>query len=324
MQSKEFIFDKVAKAGLTVYLHEDLPEFKRVEKRPFVMVIPGGGYSFCSEREAEPIALSFLAQGFHAGILRYHVGEHRSFRKSLEDGQKALRQIRSMAKEWKIDTEKIVVIGFSAGGHLAAALSTMSDERPNYCVLGYPAILKSFADVMQVDAPSLNEEVDINTPPTFLFSTFEDNVVPVENTMLYGQALEAYEVPFECHIFEKGMHGLSLATKWFGNKEDMIDSHFGHWFGLCNEWLQKNWDTTIQPPIEIKKLTVLTCPLKKLIKVDLNRRFLWNEFPKWKDPSYFKIFRNLTLQQLAKVIPLVFTEEKIQKLASNLTLNGLI
>src|SRR5699024_8142662 len=104
---------------------------------------PGGGYSFCSEREGEPIALNFLAQGYHTGVLRYHVGDKRSFEKSLEDAQKALLKIQDLATIWKIDENKIAVIGFSAGGHLAAALSNLSPVKPNLCILGYPAILKS-------------------------------------------------------------------------------------------------------------------------------------------------------------------------------------
>ena len=94
-----FSFDKTAHASLTVYLHEEKPEFSRVGKRPFVLVIPGGGYNFCSEREGEPIALQFLAHGYHAGVLRYHVGEHRHFKKALEDGEKALAKIDALAQD---------------------------------------------------------------------------------------------------------------------------------------------------------------------------------------------------------------------------------
>ena len=124
MYMQEYSFDEAAGAGLTVYLHEEKPEFARVGKRPFILVIPGGGYSFCSEREAEPIALNFLAQGYHAGVLRYHVGEFRSFDASLQDAQEALAKITELsAGAWpSIDAEKIDVIGFSDGGPLAAAL----------------------------------------------------------------------------------------------------------------------------------------------------------------------------------------------------------
>lgn len=83
-----FSFDEISQASLTVYLHEENPEFSRVKNRPFILVIPGGGYNFCSDREGEPIALQFVAHGYHAGVLRYHVGKHRDFRKALEDGEK--------------------------------------------------------------------------------------------------------------------------------------------------------------------------------------------------------------------------------------------
>lgn len=247
---QEYLFDPEAQAGLTVYLHEEKAEYERVGDRPFVLVIPGGGYSFCSEREAEPIALNFAAQGFHAGVLRYHVGTHRSFSHSLADAEKAIVKIQELTSEWRIDAEKIAVIGFSAGGHLAAALSTLSSMKPSLCILGYPAILSSFATVMKIDAPSLEECVTKDTPPTFLFSTFEDNVVPIENSLAYLQALEDHEVPFESHIFQKGRHGLSLATERFGNRKEMVDPRFARWFDECVEWLELNWaDKVAQPAL---------------------------------------------------------------------------
>lgn len=101
MITKVFAFED--NASLTIYLHETKEEFSRVGNRPFVLVIPGGGYSFCSEREAEPIALNFIAQGYHSGVLRYHVGDKRSFEKSIEDAQRALQIVQDLAIEWKID-----------------------------------------------------------------------------------------------------------------------------------------------------------------------------------------------------------------------------
>ena len=100
MRTKEIIFDRKANTGLKLYLQEELFESQPIEKRPFILVIPGGGYSFCSEREGEPIALSFLSKGYHAGVLHYHVGEHRHFQKALSDGQKAMELLQECAEEW--------------------------------------------------------------------------------------------------------------------------------------------------------------------------------------------------------------------------------
>ncbi|MCR1942993.1 alpha/beta hydrolase [Enterococcus gallinarum] len=317
MYMQEYSFDEAAGAGLTVYLHEEKPEFARVGKRPFILVIPGGGYSFCSEREAEPIALNFLAQGYHAGVLRYHVGEFRSFDASLQDAQEALAKITELsAGAWpSIDAKKIAVIGFSAGGHLAAALSTLSERKPSLCILGYPAILQSFAKVMQIKAPSLETCVTPETPPTFVFSTFEDNVVPIENSLLYLRALEENDVPFETHLFQKGKHGLSLATERFGNREEMVDPRFGRWFNECVEWMEINWaeSSTGEMPAAL-----VEWPIAALIKEPKNRALLVNSFPSWQEKSTFKIVKNFSLQQLTAIIPERFSQAQCDQLVAQL------
>lgn len=101
MQINTMTIDNEANTALTVYLHEEKPEFHRIDKRPFILVIPGGGYGFCSEREAEPIALKFAAEGYHAGVLRYHVGEHRDFHKALADAEKSMDLIALLAEKAK-------------------------------------------------------------------------------------------------------------------------------------------------------------------------------------------------------------------------------
>jgi len=312
-----FEFDKKVNTGLTVYLHEDKPEFSRIEKRPFVLVIPGGGYSFCSEREAEPVALNFVAAGYHAGVLRYHVGEHRDFDKSLVDAELAMKKIKELAFEWKVNSEKIAVIGFSAGGHLAAALSNLSQEKPSLCVLGYPTILESFSEVMQIKAPSLDKCVTSKTPATFLFSTFEDNVVPIENSLLYLRALEENEVPFESHIFQKGLHGLSLATKWFGNREEMIDPRFSKWFDLCVEWMDTNWEKKV---LKVEsKVDIWDLPIKEIWAIKSNRELLLEAFPQWRDRSRYKIVKNLSFNQLSEIASDKFSKDQIRPLIDRLT-----
>ena len=115
-----------------------MPNYKT---RPAILVIPGDAYMMCSDREAEPIALSFLAKGYAAFVLRYSVGKGAAkFPRPLNDAEEAMELIISNAAEWGVEPEHIAAIGFSAGGHLCAALGTMGRVRPAACVLGYPCI----------------------------------------------------------------------------------------------------------------------------------------------------------------------------------------
>lgn len=318
MHMEKIILDPKADTSLTIYLHEEKKEYQRIDKRPFLLVIPGGGYGFCSEREAEPIALKFAAEGYHAGVLRYHVGEYRSFEESLADAHKSMRIIEELSVNAKIDSERIAVIGFSAGGHLAAALSTLGEVKPSLCILGYPAILDSFAKVMKITAPSLDTCVTPQSPPTFLFSTFEDNVVPIENSLLYLRALEENEVPFEAHIFQKGKHGLSLGNKWSGNSEEMIDPRFAEWFDLCIEWLEINW----LEEKEVKQIytDIWQVPIKELFAVKMNRKKLLRNLPILTDKSTYKIIKLLSFAQLCELSPEKFSSGQLKALLEELAL----
>lgn len=309
---KEIIFDKKSNSGITLYLNNLCIENGN-EKRPFILVIPGGGYSFCSEREAEPIALSYVVQGFHAGVLRYHVGEYRDFEKSLQDGKQALDVIEKIDEKFNVSHDKIAVIGFSAGGHLAAAMCTLLQKKPSLCILGYPAILSSFATVMKINAPSLDKCVSEDTPPTFLFSTFEDNVVPIENSLYYLRALEENDIPFESHIYQKGLHGLSLANSLTGDSPKMIDSRFSHWLNLSCEWMNLNWDNNKITSSNIKK-NVIDYRVEEIMKDDRNRSYFYKLFPQVENKSYYKIIRKSTLRQLNRFSPENFTVEKIKLL----------
>lgn len=197
---------------LTAYVCEPSKEMMHWAVRPAMLVIPGGAYKMCSDREAEPIALEYIAKGFNAFVLRYSLNEKAAFPKPLEDAAKALKLIRANAEKWYIDPNKVAVIGFSAGGHLAAALSTMNDEKPNACVLGYPCTLKKMSDILAVPVPGLDDKVTLDTPPTFIFAASDDKLVPLENSYKYALALEKNEVPYELHVFQNGSHGFSTAT----------------------------------------------------------------------------------------------------------------
>ena len=225
--------------------------------RPAVLVFPGGAYCHCSYREGERIALGYNNAGFHSFVLDYRVAPHR-YPASIIDAANAIKFVRNHAAEWKIDTNKIAVVGFSAGGHLAASISTLwnnesvftSEEiaselhKPNACILSYPVITSgekahrgSFDNLLGKDASaemleflSLENRVTDKTPPTFLWHTYEDNAVPVENSILYVASLAKFRVPCEMHIYPTGSHGLSRVsdeTLWvipkFRRKYDWLE-----------------------------------------------------------------------------------------------------
>ncbi len=227
---------------LTAYILDSSDEMPNMKLRPGVLVLPGGGYYGCSDREAEPIAMAFLAEGYNAFVLRYSVGKGKAaFPRPLEDAEAALDLIRSRAEEWSLQKDKIAAIGFSAGGHLAAALATMGRVRPNAVILGYPCILESIGKILAEPVPGVDEYVDTNTPPAFIFSSSEDSAVPIENSLVFASALNKAGVPFEMHIFEKGYHGFSLANRVVcSTKETREYNRFTRpWFSMCAAWLDK-------------------------------------------------------------------------------------
>lgn len=212
MKTEVIKLDTNINVTLTTYLLDESDEMPNAINRPAVLIFPGGGYQFLSDREAEPIAMAFLAEGYHAFILRYSILENAVFPNPLRDAEAALALIRNKADEWHIRPENIAVCGFSAGGHLAAALGTMGSIRPNAMILGYPAILtKLFSQLSPGTIPGLENEVDEQTPPAFIFHTANDGLVPVENALQFASALDDKNIPFELHIFQDGEHGLALA-----------------------------------------------------------------------------------------------------------------
>lgn len=202
------------------------------EKRPMVIVVPGGGYMTVSPDE-EKTALQYNAAGFHAAVLNYCVDPHH-FPNPQMDLAEAIRLIRENAEDWSVHREKIAICGFSAGGHLCASLSTLwnneslfSQEeinaglyKPNACIL-YSAILTTEVEHCKkflcghvgeekkenLELAACDKQVNPQTPPTFIFGTYEDKLTTVENALYYAEALSKNQIPFEIHIFPKGGHG---------------------------------------------------------------------------------------------------------------------
>ncbi len=234
MNIEKIILNEERNVTLTAYIQDLSPEMKTLDTRPAVLVFPGGGYYMCSDREAEPIALAYLAEGYNAFVLRYSIKEDSAFPNPLDDACAAMKHIRDNADKYHIFPEKIAVIGFSAGGHLAAYIANTEGYRPNASILCYPSILDSMADVLyNHDKTNLNELVTKDTPPTFLFSTSDDSVVPIMNTVKYTEALTENGVPFELHIFRTGQHGLALSKKATG----VVNDDVAQWLKLSVNWL---------------------------------------------------------------------------------------
>ncbi len=183
------------------------------DKRPAVVILPGGAYAMCSDREAEVVAYPYLAAGFHAFVLRYSVAEHKTWPNPLNDWEQAMEYILAHAEEWGISENRIAVIGFSAGGHLAATAATMAQHRPNAAILGYAALTQELASACQpgTSIPSPIDHVDGKTPPCFIMAARDDTIVPMRSHNLFMQALDAKGITYECHIYPYGGHGFSTA-----------------------------------------------------------------------------------------------------------------
>ncbi len=203
-------------AELTCYLQQDSWEMPTASVRPAMLVLPGGGYVMCSDREAEPIALAYLAEGFNAFVLRYSVNG-KPWERAHEDGAAALRYIREHAGELHIDPAKVAAIGFSAGGHLAACLGAMGPEKPDALLLGYPVILPEMGPPMGIEIPDASAAVDWTTPPSFLFASSDDGCVPVENALSFAQALAKNAVYFEMRVYLQAGHGFSTGKAAHAN-----------------------------------------------------------------------------------------------------------
>ena len=184
---------------LTAYIQETEGEFL-FAKRPAILVMPGGGYAMCSDREADPVALAFMKAGYQAFILRYSIGKHRAWPNPLEDYEQAMELIKEKAEVWHLDADRIAAVGFSAGGHLCACAATIAKNKPAAAILVYPAILKDICDMCQPGMPYPHEHVTAATSPCFLVAARDDRTVDIKNSLMMQLALAENGVPFESHI----------------------------------------------------------------------------------------------------------------------------
>jgi acetyl esterase/lipase len=252
-----YFINNIQKPDITVYLPS-----KGLETGETVIICPGGGYwNLAYYWEGRDIARALNAKGIAAIVLKYRLPTSNNYivrhKSPLLDAQRAMRMVRYHAKEWNINPNKIGVMGFSAGGHLASTLSTHYDKgnpqakdsieqyssRPNFSILVYPVVTmsKSYGHKGSTEAllgknPSqellnnFSNELQItkDTPPTFLVHSSDDNVVPVKNSLIYYEALQKNNIPAEMHIYPYGGHGYSLAIG---------KGHLASWIDRCTDWI---------------------------------------------------------------------------------------
>ena len=168
-------------AQLTCYLQDPCTEMPALDRCPAILIFPGGAYAFCSDREADPVALAFLNAGYNAFVLRYSVSQNcpveEVYTNAFAEAQEAMDYLHQNAGDLHIDPEQIAVVGFSAGGHLAASVGTMGRVRPAAMLLGY-AVFSVPGKALGMELPDLLQQVDDQTPPAFLFATQGDHLVP--------------------------------------------------------------------------------------------------------------------------------------------------
>ncbi len=238
-----------------------------------IEVLPGGGYAhLATDHEGHQIATWLNSIGVSAAVVTYRLGPRYRHPAPLQDAQRGIRYLRAHAKELKIDPNRIGVLGFSAGGHLASTVSTHFDKgdssssdpiaqqssRPDFSVLCYPVIsLKSSfthggskknllgetPDQALVEKLSNETQVNKETPPTFIFHTTEDKAVPVQNALVYYQACVAHGVPAELHVYQKGRHGVGLATG---------DPVLNTWKDRLEDWLKVNGILSVKEHAAVK------------------------------------------------------------------------
>ena len=259
-------------ANLKTYIIDSSEQMK-YNKRPLVLICPGGGYGFVSDREAEVMALQFTAMGYHAAVLTYSTYPVRYPAQILEVAQ-VWKLIRENAEEWNVLSDKTVILGCSAGGHLAASYSLFCGEdfvtksvglvadelRPAGMILCYPVITSgefshrdSFATLLGGDYESLvgtellekvslEKQVTEKAPPAFIWHTYTDNVVPVENSLLFASALRKHNVNCELHIFPDGGHGLGLASELSQDSNGWgVQEECKIWIRLAEVWLKNKF-----------------------------------------------------------------------------------
>lgn len=251
---------------LNVYIAEEPCTFEGQDRlRPAMLVIAGGGYKNVSKREKEPIAFEYLRRGFNVFILDYSTGEDCVYPTALLEGCMAMCYIRDNAEKLYVKKDKVACIGFSAGGHLTAMIHCLYNEqvvkdylgekakltRPDAVVLSYSVITSgksshagsiktiSGGNLEIAKFLSMEKRVHKKVCPAFIWTTFGDGAVPMENSLLYAMAMRKKKVPFELMVFERGRHGLSVANETTANSSEAVVNRVSMWVDLSIGWLRE-------------------------------------------------------------------------------------
>ena len=244
----------------------DYSEEIGISKRPIVIICPGGGYCFTSDREAELFAMQWTACGYHAAVVRYSVSPEAEYPVALNELATVVRRAHRMAEEWLIDEKLIILEGSSAGGHLACNYGQSWDKpllfeltgapagelKPAGLILNYPVITSgeyahedSFRKLLgerydeMKDSLSLENNVDSSMPPAFIWTTNEDGLVPAENSFLLALEMRKKGIPVELHMYAKGDHGLGLADiRTMTPDHQCLVPSVTTWMNLARIWIE--------------------------------------------------------------------------------------
>jgi acetyl esterase/lipase len=225
---------------------------------PTILVLPGGGYGTRAAHEADPIAQWVHSLGLSAAVLHYRHAPHRH-PVPLHDAQRGVRLLRARASAWSVDPSRIAILGFSAGGHLAASVANFGADgdaaasdpveresaRVQACIACYAVISAgshghqgSFVNLLgETPDPQLRQRLSLETsvgagnPPTFIWHSADDQAVPVQNALLYAQALVEHRVPVALHVYPHAPHGIGLGFTFPGSART--------WTAACAEWLRE-------------------------------------------------------------------------------------
>ncbi|MCI7233697.1 MAG: alpha/beta hydrolase [Oscillospiraceae bacterium] len=256
------------KTQVTLYIPDVWKEVDENQTFPCTVICPGGSYWWCSEREAEPVALRMLGNGIAAAVVNYAC-EYQHYPLQLLEILAAITYIRRNSKSLHIDPEKIAVMGFSAGGHAACTAGLFwqeklaedalrivhGEDKPNGMILCYSVItsgefthegsmkclLGDDPDAELVAKMSLENQVTENAPKAFIWHTSEDGLVPVENSLLIATALHKKGIDVEMHIYPRGGHGLSLCDETVTKRDGLDDAakYCSDWVTHCIKWIKE-------------------------------------------------------------------------------------
>ena len=268
--------EEYPEASLTAYVCD--PQMVSTP-RPALIVCPGGGYGGLSPREGEPVVRRFFAEGFNVFLLRYSVGTKAGNYAPLIEAARAIKLVRQRANDDNTDPKKIFILGFSAGGHLAASSGTLWNipvvrdavgvssgeceegiNRPDGMVLCYPVITagkythdgtallvngRARSEGLgaltpeEIERFSLELHVDSTTPPAFIWHTFADQAVPVQNSLMFINALTEAKIPFEAHIFPEGVHGMALCNEeTMAGNPNYLQPCAAAWSEFAAKWMK--------------------------------------------------------------------------------------